>query len=126
MPFTPLRFTNVCTIFTRYYYQKKLDRLATCVLTLHGLLHVPDNISEAGPIWATWSFVVERYAGSLLPAVKSRLNPYGALAHRVKRLAQLNHIKNLYGLQEQLSFKEPASEVTTKEASFPPCMCTLT
>ena len=94
-----------------------------CLLTTHALLHVADDIKNAGPVWATWTFVMERYAGSLLPAVKSRLNPYGSLAQRVKRLAQLQHIKILYDLDEALDFRQRMwdDDISCKESIIEPC-----
>lgn len=65
---------------------------------------------------------MERYAGSLLSAVKSRLRPYSALALRLMRVAQVDYIKNIYGLHDQLNGKEPQQEITTKEIVFDKCM----
>nr|GAT49353.1 predicted protein [Mycena chlorophos] len=36
--------------FEKYFYQYKPHRLSTCVLTIHALLHIPDNILNAGPM----------------------------------------------------------------------------
>lgn len=110
-------------ISTRYYYQYQLGRLGACRLTIHALLHVPDDVLISLPIWAGWTFVMERYAGSLLPAVKSRKNANAVLAQRVKRVAQLEHIKNKYGPHALLRFGARQSEISTKEIVYPECTC---
>ena len=66
---------------------------------IHNLLHVAEDIRETGPLWTSWAFFVERYCGSLIPAIKSRLHPYGAIDHQIKRLAQVNHLESVFGLQ---------------------------
>jgi hypothetical protein len=80
-----------------------------CVLTTHALLHVADDILDSGPVWSTWTFVMERYCGSLLPAVKSKLNPYSALAAHATRMAQLNILGTLYRLETVLDIKKRAN-----------------
>ena len=100
----------------------KIDRLEACPLTIHGLLHVPDDIICSAPVWASWSFIMERYAGHLIAAVKSRRNPNAVLALRAKRVAQLSHIKNKFDLHEQLDFSrdhEDPNEHSQREAIFP-------
>ncbi|KAG8978750.1 hypothetical protein FRB94_013160 [Tulasnella sp. JGI-2019a] len=81
----------VCIIKTCLEFSISEERLTilqteliTWVCDYEILLHIADNIHDAGPVWATWSFVMECYAGSLLPAVKSHLKPYGALAQHAK------------------------------------------
>lgn len=59
-----------------------------------------------GPIWCYWAFPTERFCGSLLPAVKSRKHPYTSLAHRAHDIAQLNQIKLIYNLTEELDLSE--------------------
>lgn len=102
---------------------KCCDRLEACRLTIHGLLHVADNIRDAGPVWATWSFVMERFAGSLLPAVKSRRRPNAALANRAERVARLELLKNLYDLHDRLNFNDRLlnSDVSTREITYDEC-----
>ena len=59
-----------------------------------------------GPVWCYWAFPVERFCGSLLPAVKSRKHPYACLDHRVRDIAQLSQIKVLYGLTRELDLSD--------------------
>ncbi|EUC56281.1 transposase family Tnp2 protein [Rhizoctonia solani AG-3 Rhs1AP] len=62
--------------YERLYYQYQYDRLPACPLTIHALLHMPSYIRQTGPLWASWAFVMERFCGHLLPAVKNRTLPY--------------------------------------------------
>ncbi|KAJ7854394.1 hypothetical protein B0H14DRAFT_3449595 [Mycena olivaceomarginata] len=58
--------------YEEFYYQYDEARLSACTLPVHALLHVADNIRQIGPMWCHWAFVMERFCGSLVPAVKSR------------------------------------------------------
>ena len=100
----------------RYYWQYKTDRLGAMRLTIHGFAHIPDDIIDTGPIWSTWSWLMERYAGSLLPAVKSKKKPNAVLARRVKNLAQLSIIKLLYNINEAA-----VPEISSAEIIYPEC-----
>ena len=42
------------------YYQHKPKQLLACLLTIHALLHIPDQIGWMGPCWTTWAFPIER------------------------------------------------------------------
>ncbi|KAF8325832.1 uncharacterized protein EI90DRAFT_2931073 [Cantharellus anzutake] len=66
----------------RIYYQHNIERLSTCPLTVHALLHLADDIENNGPPCMNWTFVMERWCGRLLPAVKSRVYPYKSLTRR--------------------------------------------
>ena len=84
------------------YYQHDPQRVATCPLTIHALLHIADSIKAIGPVWATWAFPIEHFCGSLLPAVKSRCFPYASLDRHVTEGAQLLQIKLAHNLCEVL------------------------
>ncbi|KAF9515818.1 hypothetical protein BS47DRAFT_1391321 [Hydnum rufescens UP504] len=88
---------SICMQFTisdyeKLYYQYDLERLSTCPLTLHAMLHVTEDIERNSQPCMNWSFVMEHWCGSLLPAVKSCVNPYITLARRQLHLAQLDQI----------------------------------
>lgn len=68
-----------------------------------------------GPLWCYWEFVMERFCGSLLPAVKSRKHPYTSLARRVRDIAQLSQIKLIYGLFDALDLSDRKSRANTAE-----------
>ncbi|KAJ7351191.1 hypothetical protein DFH08DRAFT_805927 [Mycena albidolilacea] len=45
--------------YKKIYYQYNLARLSTCTLTVHALLHIPDNILNGGPVWCYWNYITE-------------------------------------------------------------------
>lgn len=80
-------------------------------MTIHSLLHIADGIEAAGPVWAYWSFVMERYCGFLKrDGVRNRRKPYASLDNRVRHVAQLNITKIRYNLVNLLSLTGPAKE----------------
>ncbi|QRW01118.1 Transposase family Tnp2 protein [Ceratobasidium sp. AG-Ba] len=84
--------------YEKYYYQYQYDRLPACPLTIHALLHIPYYIRKTGPLWASWAFVMERFCGHLLPAVKNRYQPYRHLDNYIIRSAQMKVVCHTYGL----------------------------
>ncbi|KAJ7266668.1 hypothetical protein C8J57DRAFT_1068624 [Mycena rebaudengoi] len=84
--------------YERFYYQYDSHRLATCTMPIHALLHIANDIRQIGPMWCFWAFVMERFCGSLLTAVKSRKHPFTSLAHRIRDVAQLSQIELLQTL----------------------------
>ncbi|QRV83928.1 Retrovirus-related Pol polyprotein from transposon [Ceratobasidium sp. AG-Ba] len=84
--------------YEEYYYQHEYDRLPACPLTIHALLHIPYYIRVTGPLWASWAFVMERFCGHLLPAVRNRYQPYRHLDNYVMRSAQMKVVCHTYGL----------------------------
>ncbi|QRW11276.1 hypothetical protein RhiLY_10275 [Ceratobasidium sp. AG-Ba] len=84
--------------YERYYYQYDYNRLPACPLTIHALLHMPYYIRKTGPLWASWAFVMERFCGHLLPAVKNRFQPYRHLDNAVLRRGQMQVVAHTYGL----------------------------
>ena len=109
--------TNLCC---RIFYQHNAERISTCPVTIHSLLHIADGIEAAGPVSMYWSFVMERYCGFLKrDGVRSRRKPYASLNNRVLHVAQLNTTKIRYGLVDCLSLTGPANE---DGEVFPECM----
>ncbi|CAE7227515.1 unnamed protein product, partial [Rhizoctonia solani] len=84
--------------YEEYYYQYEPTRLPVCPLTIHALLHMPHTIRKAGPLWTSWAFVMERFCGFLLPAVKNRTRPYEHLDNFVQRRAQMQIVSSKYNL----------------------------
>ncbi|KAG1732993.1 hypothetical protein EDD22DRAFT_788134 [Suillus occidentalis] len=66
----------------RYYYQYTEDRLSTCTLPIHGLLHVASGIRYCGPVWTSWTFYMERYCGFLQAHLHSRRLHHKSWGHR--------------------------------------------
>ena len=83
-------------VFTEYriYYQFKSVCLSACPLTLHALLHIPNNIRNNGPPCMNWTFVMEHWCGSLLPVIKSRKKPFTSLALQQYQTAQYLEVIN--------------------------------
>ena len=76
-----------------------------CPLTIHALLHIADSIEMVGPVWTYWAFAMERYCGSLQPAIRSRRYPYASLNRYLVDQAHLVHLKLIYpGLEKKLDF----------------------
>lgn len=100
---------NLMGLSYRIYYQYNESRLPVCTLPIHALLHIADDIRAMGPVWCYWAFAMERFCGSLLPAVKSRKHPYSSLAHRVRDIAQLNQLKFVFNLAKELDLSEASN-----------------
>src|ERR1700690_2046901 len=96
-------YVEKLTLSHRYYYQFREDRLSACPLTVHGLLHVADNIRFCGPVWTTWTFQMERYCGYLQLGIRSKTHPWVNLAKRILHAAYLNQLGARYDLDEELS-----------------------
>ncbi|KAJ6459013.1 hypothetical protein C8R45DRAFT_913204 [Mycena sanguinolenta] len=103
--------------YEKFYYQYEESRLCACTLPVHALLHIAQDIRNMGPMWCFWAFVMERFCGSLVPAVKSRKHPFASLAHRIRDVAQLTQIKLLYGLTAELDLSPSKEMVETRFAS---------
>ncbi|KAJ2913165.1 hypothetical protein MD484_g7253, partial [Candolleomyces efflorescens] len=93
--------------YERYYYQYKETRLSTCVLTIHGLLHLADDIRWCGPGWTTWTFFMERFCGSLKAALRSKSHPWANLSNHCVHSAYLRQLGLRYDLARELEDAEP-------------------
>ncbi|EJF66331.1 hypothetical protein DICSQDRAFT_78704 [Dichomitus squalens LYAD-421 SS1] len=105
------------------YYQKDPHRLAMCPLTVHALLHVADSIEFIGPVWTCWAFSMERYCGSLQPAIRSRRYPYSSLNRFLVDQARLAHLKLTYpGLEDVLRLAPPPTQGGTSIIGYDTCV----
>ncbi|QRW06821.1 Transposase family Tnp2 protein [Ceratobasidium sp. AG-Ba] len=107
-----------------YYYQHDYHRLPACPLTIHALLHIPYYIRKTGPLWASWAFVMERFCGYLLPAVKNRFQPYRHLDNAVLRRAQMQVVAHTFGLptlpRSTVKWRIDGSErLSSRECRYP-------
>ena len=93
------------------YYQYSPDRLPSCPVTIHALLHIADSIEASGPMWAYWAFAMERYCGSLVPAVRSCRFPFASIDRYITEVAQLTQIKMFHQLHDVLSLKAAKHDV---------------
>ncbi|EIN14532.1 hypothetical protein PUNSTDRAFT_59555 [Punctularia strigosozonata HHB-11173 SS5] len=109
--------------YERIYYQDNPSRLSTCPITIHGLLHIADSIRAVGPVWVSWAFPMERYCGSLQPAITSRRFPYASINRYVLNNARLSHIILKYGLHDELSLCKPkTSRGAVSFENYPTCI----
>ncbi|KAJ7028737.1 hypothetical protein C8F04DRAFT_1007263 [Mycena alexandri] len=110
--------------YEKMYYQFDPQRLSTCPLTLHALLHIAPGISFAGPVWCYWAFPMERYCGSIQPGIRSRRFPWASLDRYVLENAQLTQIKALYNVFDELSLTQPRTEVpgSLSDPFYPSCI----
>jgi hypothetical protein len=110
-------------IYNRLYYQHNADRLSTCPVTIHALLHIAGSIKATGPVWCYWAFPMERYCGTLRRAIRNRRFPSASLDRFVTESAQLAQIMHLYAIANDLSLRPPPGD--TGEFSDPHCMSYL-
>ncbi|KAH7904628.1 hypothetical protein BJ138DRAFT_1018871 [Hygrophoropsis aurantiaca] len=111
--------------FEDIYYQHNPQRLATCTLTIHALVHIADSIEDSGPVWTSWAFPMERFCGRLQPAIKSRRHPDACIARYVFEDAQLTHAGLIHNITQELSLRKPrGSDIIgqLKHESYPTCV----
>jgi|ERR1700721_1972448 hypothetical protein len=120
-----------CSLFTetqaqlaspRMYYQYSPQRLSTCPLTIHALLHIADSIKANGPVWAYWAFPMERFCGRLQLAITSRRFPFSSIDRYVINSSRLNQCKLIYNLAHELDLISPHSGTVQGELRCPKCV----
>ena len=80
-------------------------------LTVHGLLHVADAIERIGPVWAWWSFPIERQCGHLQRYITNKYRPFANLDSCITLAAQLNTAQLIYNItDEDLLRDKPATK----------------
>jgi hypothetical protein len=84
------------------YYKHDPARLAMCPVTIHGLLHIADNIEATGPVWCTWAFPMERFCGLVQSCIKSRRFPYSNIDTWLVNSTHLLMIKLKYNIFDEL------------------------
>jgi len=89
------------------YYQHKPERLPVCPLTIHALLHIPDQIRWMGPCWTTWAFPIKRQCGYFQCIIHSQLNLYTNMSQHLTDLSQLWQVKILYNVTDKKLGKPP-------------------
>ncbi|KAL0574168.1 hypothetical protein V5O48_007788 [Marasmius crinis-equi] len=114
-------------MYEKVYYQYTPSRLPVCTLPAHGLLHIADDILNAGPAWCYWNFVTERFCGFLTCSSKTRKNSYASFARRLREVAQLNQIKHVFHLSKGLDLLLMGDDALTgHQSSGYPDVCLLT
>jgi hypothetical protein len=77
-----------------------------------------DNIRFCGPVWATWTFWMERYCGYLQAALRSKVSPWADLNNRILHKAYLDQIDIFYDLNPGNS---QADQLSRGEHIFATC-----
>jgi len=123
----PHSYLKLCNnrVHCRYYYQYKEHRLSTCILTIHGLLHLANDIRTCGPMWATWTFYLERFCGILQMGLRSRTHPWSNLSKRNLHMAYLGQLTVKFDLDDELCVVGNRKEAvpSCNETVYPECMC---
>ena len=79
--------------------------------TVHRLLHIADTIERIGPVWAWWSFPIERQCGRLQRHITSKHHPFVNLDSHITLAAQFKTTKLIYNItNEDLSLDGPAQK----------------
>lgn len=80
-------------------------------LTVHGLLHIADTIERIGPVWAWWSFPIERQCGRLQRHITSKHHPFVNLDNYITLANQFKTAKLIYNISDKdLSLDGPAKK----------------
>lgn len=114
-----------------YYYQYSAARVSACPLTIHALLHIPFYIRQTGPVWASWAYVMERFCGRLLLAVKNRVRPYPCIDNYILRRAQMQAISAAYQIPTLHSTPRPRNttqlgvDISGWEKVYDDCECPI-
>jgi hypothetical protein len=106
----------------RMYYQHSPERLSTCPVTIHALLHIADYIKAVGPVWVSWAFPMERFCGLLQPSIKSRRFPYSSIDKYVVNAARLSQCKIIYSVVDELSLTRRRGAGIQGQFSSDECM----
>ena len=111
-----------------FYYQHNPEQLPACLVTIHALLHLPDQIRWMGPCWMTWAFPIERQCGYFQRSIQSQQNPYMSMDQHLTDLSWLWQIKLLYNLTDEQLRKPPKypSLQTKRLEDCKSCLSTFT
>lgn len=89
--------------------------MQTCPVNVHYLLHIVDSIEYLGPVWGYWAFPMERYCSFIGASVKSRRYPYTNIANRIRDVAQLRIIREIYNLRDTVTFGNTRASIEEEE-----------
>ncbi|KAG8732066.1 hypothetical protein FRC10_001260, partial [Ceratobasidium sp. 414] len=100
--------------YEEYYYQYNYNRVCVCKLVVHALLHVADDVLRCGPVWAYWSFIVERYCREVTACARQRTVPFSTIDKFVLQAAQLSTVAMRYQeIRKALLFGKADAPVDT-------------
>jgi hypothetical protein len=99
---------NSCLSDTlRLYYRYQYTRLSACPLTIHALIHIPNDTRNAGPLSRIWEFSTERIMGLVARSVTNKQYPFSQLSKSVKKMEQIKLTAMKYGVEGQLNLQKP-------------------
>jgi hypothetical protein len=70
---------------------------------VHALLHIARDIQVCGPMWASWTFYLERFCGILQTSLRSQVYPWSNLNNRIVCIAYLQTLAVQYNIDDELS-----------------------
>lgn len=82
---------SMLTQFNSYVYRLDFNRLPACTSQVHLLLHLVDQIKNAGPARCYWTFPIERLCSEVVGRLKSRKHPYRNLTLELERLEKVSN-----------------------------------
>jgi hypothetical protein len=83
----------------RLYYQYEYSHLSACPLTIHALIHIPNDTRNAGPLSHIWEFSTERIMGLIAQSVTNKQCPFSRLSKNVKKMEQIKLTTMKYGVE---------------------------
>ncbi|KAH0603579.1 uncharacterized protein H6S33_007901 [Morchella sextelata] len=76
--------------YERRYYRMQWTRLKTCLPVFHQIIHVPQALKWAGPMFSYSQWAMERFCGTLAKTAKSRVSTNQNIANTITMLEQKN------------------------------------
>ncbi|KAH0611860.1 uncharacterized protein H6S33_011125 [Morchella sextelata] len=76
--------------YERRYYRMKWTRLKACLPVFHQIIHVPQAIRWAGPMYSYSQWAMERFCGTLSRTAKSRVSTNKNISNTITMLEQKN------------------------------------
>ncbi|KAJ7655446.1 hypothetical protein B0H17DRAFT_941344 [Mycena rosella] len=117
-------FIEWVRVYEEMYFQHEPERISTCPLTIHALLHIAPGIKFTGPVWCYWAFPMERFCGSIQRGIRSRRFPWASMDRFVLENAQLIQIKTIYSIGEVLALRDPPAQIrgSFSDPLYPSCI----
>lgn len=82
--------------YEAFYYQKRIDQLQVCCLSVHTLIHLASEILQVGPGAYYSQFTMEQMIGSLGKEIRQPSSPFANLSQWALLWCQINALVNIY------------------------------
>lgn len=86
------RMREFSQYYERRYYRGEWGRLKACLPVFHQILHVPQALRWAGPMYAYSQWAMERFCGTLAGMAKSRVATNQNISNTLVMLEQKNSL----------------------------------